>query len=94
MDELVIPPGYTVEVYKKDRRKKSGERLDFKSDYATEDLSMLKHTVTLMWPASLGYRFEIHKTFVKNVTHFGVPFVERYDVPYTCSPRSETYWSS
>jgi hypothetical protein len=94
MDELIIPPGYTVEVYKKDRRTKSGERLDFKSDYTTEDLSMLEHTVRHTWPASQGYRIEIHKTFVECVTIFGHPFVERYDTPYTCSPASETYWSS
>jgi hypothetical protein len=24
----------------------------------------------------------------------GQAFLERYDTPYTCSPSSETYWSS
>ena len=92
MTELVIPEGYTVEVYKADRRLKKGERLVHKSDHATDNLSMLEHTVKHTWRSSQGYRYEIHKTFRKSTTIFGKDFVERYDVPYTCSPRSESYW--
>lgn len=85
---------YTVEVYKADKRTKAGERRVHKSDYDTDNLSMLEHTVKHTWRASQGYRYEIHETFVERVTIFGKPFVERYDTPYTCSPRSETYWCS
>lgn len=92
--ELVVPVGYTVEVYKADKRTKKGERLYFKEDYATDNLSMLEHTVKHSWRASQGFRYEIHKTFRISTTIFGKDFVERYDVPYTCSPRSETYWCS
>lgn len=36
---------FTVEIYKTDKRKKSGERLIANNDYYTENLSMLEHTV-------------------------------------------------
>jgi hypothetical protein len=85
---------YTVEIYKKDRRSKTGERLVHKSDYKTTDLSMLAHTVKHTWRSSQGYRVEIHETMVtrKNMMT-GMAFQERYDTPYSCSPSSETYWS-
>jgi hypothetical protein len=84
---------YTVEVYKQDRRTKSGERLVHKADYDTDNISQLKHSVRHTWRK--GYRYEIHQTFVtrKNMMN-GQEFQERYDTPYYCSPRSETYWSS
>ena len=85
---------YTVEVFKADKRTKSGERQVLKQDYNTDNLSMLEHTVKHTWRASQGYRFEIHATYVtkKNMMS-GQEFQERYDTPYYCSPSSETYWS-
>lgn len=85
----------TVEIYKKDRRTKTGERLVHKADYGTDNLSILEHTVKHTWQASQGYRYEIHETYVtrKNAMN-GQEFKERYDTPYYCSPRSETYWSA
>jgi hypothetical protein len=84
---------YTVEVYKQDRRTKSGERLVHKADYDTDNISQLEHSVRHTWRK--GYRYEIHQTFVtrKNMMN-GQEFQERYDTPYYCSPRSETYWSA
>jgi hypothetical protein len=84
---------YTLEVYAKDRRCKSGERLVLKQDYATSDLSMLAHTVKHTWPAS-KFRTEIHETMVtrKNLMG-GASYQERYDTPRYCSPSSEAYWS-
>ena len=86
---------YTVEIYKTDRRVKAGERLLSKSDYATDNLSMLEHTVKHSVRASKGERYEIHATMVtkKNLLS-GAEFQERYDTPYYCSPSSETYWSN
>lgn len=86
---------YTLEVYKKDRRCKSGERLYLKEDYAVKDASMLSHTVTHTWLPSQGFRWELHETYVtkKNLMS-GVEYKERYDTPYYCSPSSETYWST
>jgi hypothetical protein len=85
---------YTVEIYKKDKRTKSGERLVLKKDYDTDNLSVLEHTVKHTWRASQGFRYEIHETWVtrKNLMG-GAEFRERYDTPYYCSPSSETYWS-
>ena len=86
---------YTVEIYKKDKRTKTGERRVLKKDYDTTDRSMLEHTVKHTWRASQGFRYEIHETYVtrKNMMS-GVEFQERYDTPYYCSPSSETYWSA
>ena len=91
MSKLV---GYTVEVFKADKRTKSGERQVLKQDYDTDNLSMLEHTVKHTWRASQGFRYEIHETFVtrKNMMT-GAEFQERYDTPYYCSPSSERYWS-
>lgn len=85
---------YTVEIYKKDRRTKEGERLYAKTDYDTDNLSILEHTVKHTWRASQGFRYVIHETYVtrKNMMS-GKEFQERYDTPYYCSPSSESYWS-
>ena len=52
---------YTVIVYKKDARTKSGERQVLYKDYDTTNLSMLEHTVKHTWLASAGFRYEIHE---------------------------------
>ena len=85
---------YTVEVYKRDRRVKSGERMVLKQDYDTDNLSMLEHSVKHTWLKRDGYRYEIHETFVtrKNMMS-GQEYQERYDTPRYCSPSSESYWS-
>ena len=85
---------YTVEIYKRDKRTKKGERLVQKQDYDTDNLSMLEHSVKHTWLPSQGYRYEIHETYVtrKNMMS-GAEFKERYDTPYYCSPSSESYWS-
>ena len=85
---------YTVEIYKKDARKKSGERLYAKTDYDTDNLSMLEHTVRHTWRASQGVRYAIHETYVTKTNLMGgKEFTERYDTPHFCSPASESYWS-
>jgi len=86
---------FTVEIYKADRRKKSGERLVLKQDYDTDNRGMLEHSVKHTWLKRDGYRYEIHDTFVtrRNLLS-GQEFQERYDTPYYCSPSSETYWSA
>jgi hypothetical protein len=85
---------YTVEIYKKDARTKSGERLVSKTDYEVTEQSMLEHTVKHTYRASQGYRYEIHETFVTKTNLMGgKEFTERYDTPHFCSPASESYWS-
>jgi len=85
---------YTVEIYKVDRRCKKGERLILKRDHDL-DLNTLQHVYRTAYRRADGFRIEIHETYVmrKNAMN-GQEFKERYDVPYYCSPRSETYWSS
>jgi hypothetical protein len=85
---------YTVELYKADRRVKSGERLDRKVDHSSADPSAIAEVYAKKYPASKGYRYEIHLTMVKRVNMMGgAEFTERYDTPYFCSPSSESYWS-
>jgi hypothetical protein len=74
---------YTVEIYKTDKRTKAGERLVSKKDYATDNRSMLEHTVKHSTRASKGERYEIHETYVtKQSLMGGKEFQERYDTPY------------
>jgi hypothetical protein len=85
---------YTVEIYKKDKRVKGGERLVSKTDYATDNLSMLEHTVKHSIRPSKGERYTIHETWVTRTNLMGgAEYKERYDTPYYCSPSSESYWS-
>ena len=84
---------YTVEIYKADKRKKSGERLIAKNDYATDNKSMLEKSVRDH--LGKGERCEIHATMVTRTSALtGDPYQERYDTPYYCSASSETYWSN
>jgi hypothetical protein len=85
---------YTVELYKKDARQKSGERLDRKVDHTTADRSAIEAVYNAKYPAAKGYRFEIHQTMVtRNNMMGGKEYQERYDTPRYCSPSSEAYWS-
>jgi hypothetical protein len=85
---------YTVEVFKLDKRTKSGERLEHKVEYKDVDFTTLYTGAAIMWPATKGFRVEIHETYVtrRNLMD-GKEFTERYDTPNYCSPGSETYWS-
>lgn len=86
---------YTVEVYKTDKRARSGERLVRKQDHVDADLALLRQTYARTWTARDGYRVEFHETYVTRVNLMsGVRFRERYDTPYAASPSSESYWSS
>jgi len=83
---------YTVEIYKTDRRTKEGERLVLKKDYDTDNKSILEKSIKDHLAAN--ERYEIHETYVTRKSFMGdKEFQERYDTPYYCSPRSETYWS-
>jgi len=85
---------YTVELYKKDSRTKSGERLVSKVDHDVESLATLEYVTQRRYPTSAGYRFEMHQTYVtKHNLMGGGEFTERYDTPHFCSPASESYWS-
>jgi len=84
---------YTAEIYKKDARRKNGERLVLQINYE----NVPKEGVERYCKANYSlpkYRYEIHETWVvKRNLLTGEEFKERYDTPYYCSPSSETYWS-
>jgi hypothetical protein len=85
---------YTVEVFKQDKRSKAGERRVAKVDVESADRMVLEFRCALDYPASKGFRYTIHETYVtrKNLMG-GNEFTERYDTPSYCSPSSESYWS-
>jgi hypothetical protein len=85
---------YTVEVYKLDRRVKTGERLITRVDHSTADRAAIAAVYSERYPAARGYRFQIYETWVtrKNAMT-GAEFRERYDTPWSCSPSSESFWS-
>lgn len=93
---------YTVVTYKKDNRIKKDERygrnkagLRFVSerDFAPSTSDYIDTVANTDRRA--GYVVEVFETYVtrKNALT-GLEFQERYDTPYYCSPRSETYWSA
>ena len=85
---------YTVEVYKRDARKKSGERLLHKTDMRPASREDLERTLDLVWGSKPGHRYEIHETYVTRTNMMGgAEYQERYDTPRYCSPSSEAYWS-
>lgn len=90
--------GYTLEVYKKDGRVKGGERLVLKKDYENSSGNSMMDEVKYLYDTQYPrdrYRLDFFQTWVQHQNAVtGEHFWERYDVPYTCSPRSETYWSA
>lgn len=97
---------FTVEVYKKDKRikwnsdtvhggnNKPGLRFVLKQDYVGKTRKELEELCRTGYPESKKFITEIHETFVtrKNMMS-GEDHIERYDLPYHCSPSSESYWS-
>ena len=90
--------GYTLYVYKKDARKKEGERLCGKYDYPSYSEQAMQGEIgelkQQLYRERDGYRLEFTQTYItrKNLMN-GNEFQERHDTPYYCSPSSETYWS-
>lgn len=86
----------TVEVYKKDRRTRKGEKLISKEDIELNSVltrELLSEQVKSYIDSNC--RFEIHDTYVEKTNMMSQQtFYERYDTPYYCSPSSETYWCS
>ena len=86
---------YTVEVWKKDGRYKSGLKLEMKLEYPDTDYGWLEEHLKESKYGTTGYQYKIFETWVtRKCLLTGEPFTERYDTPYYCSPSSETYWSS
>jgi hypothetical protein len=83
---------YTLEIYKADRRVKTGRRLYAKQDFAPSTKDYINAVADAK--RGLGFIVEVFETFVtKQNLIGGKEFQERYDTPYFCSPASESYWS-
>lgn len=84
---------YTLEIYKTDRRTKEGRRLVAKEDFAPCTKDYIDTVVA--GKRGFGFIVEVFETYVVRKSAMdGREFEERYDTPYYCSPRSETYWST
>jgi hypothetical protein len=83
---------YTLEIYKSDRRIKSGYRLVEKRDFAPTTKDAINAIAKKF--QDQGFIVKIFETFVTKTNLMGgQKFQERYDTPYYCSPSSESYWS-
>jgi hypothetical protein len=88
---------YTLYIYKRDRRCKTGERLFSTTVWTVKDDNAMRRTVadlfTLYSPED-GFRFEWtpRTKIVKNLMT-GADVEIAYDTPRSCDPSSELYWS-
>jgi hypothetical protein len=83
---------YTLEIYKIDKRTKNGRRPVAVEDFAPVTRDYIE-TVAAQ-KRKLGLIVEVFETYVTCKSAMdGREFRERYDTPYYCSPRSETFWS-
>lgn len=88
---------YTMYIYKRDRRCKTGERLFSTTVWANQDEAGMRRECNELYdlyPATKGWRFEYHptKVTVKNLMTGKDVEIDR-DTPWCCNPASETYWS-
>jgi hypothetical protein len=83
---------YTMEVYKKDGRVKSGERFVEAVDLG--DVTYGQAEAIKIARETQGYRVELKETYVTRKNYMtGVEIKERYDTPYFASASSEAYFS-
>ena len=88
---------WTMYIYKRDRRTKSGERLFSTTVWTNRTAEGMRHECNgLYWlyPASKGWRMEYFPTTktVKNLMT-GQDVEIAHDTPRSCDPSSELYWS-
>jgi hypothetical protein len=88
---------YTMYIYKRDGRTKTGERLFSTTVWRDRDADgMRRECLELydLYPATKGWRFEYFPTMktVKNLMT-GEDVEIPHDTPWSCNPASETYWS-
>tara|TARA_B100000424_G_C22687164_1_gene375896 strand:- start:121 stop:453 length:333 start_codon:yes stop_codon:yes gene_type:complete len=85
----------TAEIFKEDKRTKSGKRYINKFDFKDMSESEIIEHISEGWNPKNGYSFKIYKTYIKRKNiMYGNTFYERYDTPSYCSPSSESYWSN
>ena len=83
---------YTLEIYKADKRTKEGRRLYAKQDFSSVTNDYIQTVAEQK--RKQGFIVEVFATYVTTRNAMtGKQFQERYDTPYFCSARSESYWS-
>jgi len=88
---------YTMYIYKRDNRTKTGERLvstTVWTDRTEEGMRRECNAIYNLYPATKGYRFEYVPSMktVRNLMS-GVEIQIPHDTPRSCDPSSELYWS-
>lgn len=89
---------YTLLVFKRDGRAKTGELKIGQYEYCNQSLKWMQEEVASLhlrlYPQD-KYRIELHETFVERKNALtGETFIERFDTPFHCSPRSESYFAN
>ena len=88
---------WTVYIYKRDKRTKTGERLVYTFVMENRDADGMRRECNELYdvyPATQGYRFEYLPTMktVRNLMT-GQEIQIAHDTPRSCDPSSELYWS-
>ena len=89
--------GYKLNVYKLDRRRKTGRRFVKSYDYPTSNETGVRGEIInlrSLYPQHSGWVLEYHpltKTVVNLMS--GRPVEIAYNTPGCCDPSTETYWS-
>jgi hypothetical protein len=88
---------YTLYIYKRDKRTKTGERLFSTTVWTSKDDSGMRSTVAELYPlykATDGFRMEYFPTMktVRNLMS-GKDIQIPHDTPRSCDPSSELYWT-
>ena len=88
---------YTMYIYKRDKRTKTGERLFSTTvwqDRTAEDMRNECNGLYWLYPAKEGWRFEYFPSMktVRNLMT-GKDVQIAHDTPRSCDPSSELYWS-
>jgi hypothetical protein len=88
---------YTLYIYKRDRRTRTGERLFSTTVWPARDDNEMRRTVAELYPlykATEGWRMEFVRSMktVRNLMT-GQEVEIPHDTPRSCDPSSELYWS-
>ena len=88
---------YTLYIYRRDRRTKTGERLFSTTVWHDQDAEGMKRECNELYdlyPATQGWRMECFPSMktVRNLMS-GALVEIAHDTPRSCDPSSELYWS-
>lgn len=84
---------YTFEVYRLDRRMKTGERLLRVFDLNLKDMATAEQIASDFETKIKNTVVKVFQTYTTKKTIFGKEYQERYDTPMCCSPATERFWT-